>query len=61
MAQNPALFDRRTLSRYRKEGVVTDEQIKEHLKKLPDCTEKAETLGAEPLPAGGKDGKDKGR
>ena len=54
MTQDPGLFDRRTLNRFRKEGVVTDDQIKDHLKKLPDSTEKAETLGSEPVPAAGK-------
>jgi hypothetical protein len=49
MTQDPALFDRRTINRFRKEGTVTDEQIKEHLKKLPDSADKAETLGSEPV------------
>ena len=54
MTQEPGLFDRRTLNRFRKEGVVTEDQIKDHLKKLPDSADKAETLGSEPVPSAGK-------
>jgi hypothetical protein len=50
MALKESLFDRRTVQRHRRDGLVTDEQIKDHLKKLPDCADKAETLGSEPLP-----------
>ena len=52
MTQDSVLFDRRTLDRFRKEGVVTEEQIKEHYKKLPDCAEKLEKLGSDPTAPG---------
>jgi hypothetical protein len=47
MTMNESLFDRRVVERYRREGQVTDEQIKEYLKKLPDDTGKADHLGSD--------------
>jgi hypothetical protein len=35
------------VERYRREGLVTDEQVKEHMKKLPDDTGKADHLGSD--------------
>jgi hypothetical protein len=61
MATSDSLFDRRVVDRYRKGGLVNDEQIKEYLKKLPDCAVKAETLGNEPLPPQAPAPKGKGR
>ena len=61
MAPNESLFDRRTIKRSRKDGLLTDDQIKEHMKKLQDCSEKAETLGSEPLPEPAPPAKGKGK
>jgi len=47
MTVNEALYDRRVMERYRREGQVTEEQIKEHMKKLPDDTGKADHLGSD--------------
>ena len=47
MTVNESLFDRRVMERYRREGQVTDEQIKEFMKKLPDDAGKADHLGSD--------------
>ncbi len=47
MTVNESLFDRRVVERYRREGLVTEEQIKEYVKKLPDDAGKADHLGSD--------------
>ena len=47
MTVNESLFDRRVVERYRREGQVTDEQVKEYMRKLPDDTSKADHLGSD--------------
>jgi hypothetical protein len=63
MTVDESLFDRRVVERYRREGLVTDEQVKEHMKKLPDDTGKADHLGSDSStsPAPESPSKTKGR
>lgn len=44
MTENNALFDKRILDRNLDKGLITQEQIAEHLKQLPDMEQESELL-----------------
>jgi len=44
MSKDEKLYDVRVVERYIKEGMLTDKNYEGYVKKLPDVTEKGETL-----------------
>lgn len=63
MSQNDPQYDRRVQLWNLRKGLMTDEQLKDYLKKLPDVKDKADHLGSTPTdkPAEGSGSKAKSR
>lgn len=48
MKQDESKFDRRIQERNLRLGVITEKELEDYLRKLPDATEKITTLGEPP-------------
>ncbi len=64
MSQNDPQYDRRVQQWNLRKGLMTEEQLREHLKKLPDVKDKSDHLGSPPStekPGEGSGGKSRSR